>query len=335
MKRLLALLVLLVMVTSCTYAFGEEVEPYIARIDVVGEIADYGDSYYSYGGYDHSRTLNAIESLIYDEDNVSLFVYFNTPGGYLYESEELYQKIMRYKKETSRPVYAYAAAQMCSGGLYAAMAADYIVAGRMSEVGSIGIIYSTQSMSGLYDMLGIEVNNITTGEFKMEGVPTLTDSQRELIDGRMQEYLSYFVEVVALGRSIPEDEVRAFSDGRVFTAKQSLEIGLIDSILTYDEAIDDMDERYATADYPMYTVNGWSSEMDGMGEEDSELNDIFSFLKPAEDQSGDDDANRKGDPDQATPTSDPFEDLDAGSLFNDLFGVLHLNHLTGRMLSIR
>ena len=131
---------------------------YLATLYIEGELLE-GDSY-----YDHLGTLDAIDELIYDEQNAALLLVFNTPGGGLYESDELYHQIMVYKEMTGRPVLAYMKQECCSGGVYAAMAADVIYASRMTITGSVGVYVTTYSEAGLLEKLGITQEYISTGE---------------------------------------------------------------------------------------------------------------------------------------------------------------------------
>lgn len=247
MKRLvsLALAVALCCAAAGALAQGEE---YIAAIYVEDEISEYAY------GYDHLGTLQMINALMEDPDNRGIFLYLNSPGGYLYESDELYEKLMRYKAETGNGIYCYVGAQACSGAFYAAMAADYIAAGKMSEVGNVGVYLETISYDGLYEKLGVEYNVISTGENKLEGIPTLTDEQREIVSSRIEEALDFFVDVIEQGRGLDEQNVRLLTDGRIYTATQAKERGLIDAVMTYDDAQDDMYGRFFGAELPVLYI---------------------------------------------------------------------------------
>lgn len=237
MKRIVSLALMLALLCTGCVAVAQE-HGYVAAIYVEDEISEYAYA------YDHLSTLQMINAIVDDPENCGIFLYLNSPGGYLYESDELYEKLMYYKKETGRKIYCYIGAQACSGAFYAAMAADYIAAGKMSEVGNVGVYLETMSYDGLYEKLGIEHNVISTGENKLEGIPTLTDAQREIVTSRIDEALGFFVDVIMKGRALESDAAWALTDGRVFTATQAKERGLIDAILTYDAAQDDMYGRF-------------------------------------------------------------------------------------------
>lgn len=247
--RILALVVLLLAVCASASAEGnwlesvlggvqadqpkaaQSGEAYIAWLEIDGELAE--DDY----TYDHAGTLDAIDELISDERNAALLIVLNTPGGGIYEADELYHELMCYKQETGRPIYAYMKQECCSGGVLVAMAADVIMASRMTLTGNVGVYLSSYSEAGLYEKLGIEREYITTGENKVSGYPTLTDEQRAIEQALVDESFMFFKEAIAQSRSLSETQMEAFTDGRILSALQAKELGLIDEVLYYDEAV--------------------------------------------------------------------------------------------------
>lgn len=205
----------------------------IDTLYVQGTIAE-GD-----GDYNHSWTINRINELMDDNQNKGIFLYVNSPGGGIYESDELYLKLKEYKEVTKRPVYAYMAQTAASGGLYVCMAADKIYANRMTMTGSIGVIMSMTDTTGLQELLGIKTENIVSGKNKAMGNP-LTDEQREILQIMIDESYDIFVDVVAEGRSLPREKVKELADGRIYSALQAKELKLIDEVGTLEEAMEAM-----------------------------------------------------------------------------------------------
>jgi len=206
----------------------------LALLYIDGEIIE-GGSY-----YDHPGTLTAIEDLMVDPNNAALLVVFNTPGGGLYESDELHHTLSVYKQRTGRPIYAYMKQECCSGGVYAAMAADTIYASKMTITGSVGVYVETYSEAGLLEKLDIEREFITTGQNKVSGYPTLTPDQRAIEQAMVDEGFSFFKTVIREGRGLTDEQMAPFLDGRILTALQAKELGLVDKVLYYDEAIDEI-----------------------------------------------------------------------------------------------
>ena len=215
-------------------------EDFIAVVPIEGTIQASSDAT-GYGGattgYDHDLLMEYIDALIESDCNKGIILRMNTPGGTVYEADELYLKLMEYKEETNRPIWAYMESYCCSGGVYIASAADEQYANRNATTGSIGVIISTYDMSGLYKKLGIEEVNIVSAENKDMGSTgkKMTDEQIAIYQSVVDEAYEQFVGVVAEGRNMSVDEVKKLADGRIYTANQALENGLIDGIKGSDE----------------------------------------------------------------------------------------------------
>ncbi len=243
MKKGIAVLLLCCLMMGAS-ALGEQT-PFVAQISVEDELSEYSLF------YDHIGTLDAIDDLMEEPANCALLLYLNTPGGAMYEIDELYMKLMEYRETTGRPVYAYIAQQAMSGGLYVAMAADRIAASRMSELGSIGVMYSLTSEAGLYEKLGIEEYIVASGKNKAFGWPELTPEQRAFLQANVDEAFDVFVDIICASRGLSREQVLAFSDGRIFSARMAKEFGLIDAVMGYSDAVDDLYARYGLNDEPL------------------------------------------------------------------------------------
>ncbi len=224
--------------------FGEQevdtpLEDYIAVVEVEGAIYSvptvsmWGES----EGYDHPATMDYIDQLMEDEYNKGILLYMNTPGGEVTASDDMYLKLMEYKEVTGRKIYCYYGDQSCSGGYYISMAADEIYANRNCWTGSIGVIIQLTDMQGLYEKLGIKEINITSGANKAMGSAgeEMTEEQKAIFQGLVDEAYEQFVSIVMEGRDLSESRVKELADGRIYTAKQALEVDLIDGICTLDE----------------------------------------------------------------------------------------------------
>lgn len=223
---------------SETLAGGLEFSPpaqdYLAVVSVEGTIQEQtSDSVWSTaGGYLHTSTMEYLDRLMEDENNKGILLYVDSPGGTVYESEELYDKLMEYKTVTNRPIWCYMAHYAASGGYMAALAADEIFANQNTTTGSIGVIMSGYDLSGLYEKLGIQYFSITSGEYKDSS--QMTQEQMDIYQSQVDECYQRFVQKVMDGRDMSEEDVRALADGRTYTAQQAKENGLIDEISTWD-----------------------------------------------------------------------------------------------------
>ena len=187
--------------------------------------------------YNHRATISYIYSLIDDANNTGIFLEINTPGGGVYETDELYLALMNYRAQTGRPIYAFMHSYAYSGGYYAAMAAEHIGVNRNTMTGSIGVIMTHVSYAGMYEEQGIVIDYITSGENKAMGAEgnTLSEEQRAIYQAIVDESFDQFVGIVCEGRGLDEETVRTIADGRIYTASQALELNLIDEITTHDE----------------------------------------------------------------------------------------------------
>ena len=183
--------------------FDPPADDYIGVVNVVGTIQEQTQSTVldTSSGYQHNTTMDYIDNLMDDSDNKGILLYVDSPGGAVYESEELHDKLIEYKETTGRPIWTYMAHYAASGGYMTSVTGDKIYANKNTVTGSIGVIMSGYDMSGLYEE---------------------------------------FVNIVADGRDMSADQVKALADGRTYTAKQAKANGLIDEIATYQDVMNQM-----------------------------------------------------------------------------------------------
>ena len=197
-------------------------------------------------GYVHSQVMEDIDTYMNDKANKAILLYINSPGGVVYDVDELYLRLLDYKESTGRPIYAYFAQYACSGGYYAAMAADEIYANRNTVTGSIGVVMSMYDMTGLFEKIGIREVDIVSGDNKAMGSSglTLTEEQIGIYQSQIDESYEQFTSIVSEGRNMDIEKVKQLSDGRTYTAKQALDNSLIDGICRYDEYVNILKEKY-------------------------------------------------------------------------------------------
>ena len=235
---------------------------YIGTIYIEGTISEDAG-----GTYNHQYLLNAIDAMIADDENKGMILYVDTPGGSVFASDELYFKIKEYQEKTERPVYASMQSMAASGGYYISAPCDKIIANRNCWTGSIGVTLGTMyDISELLDNLGIKTNTITSGANKAMGssVEPMTSEQRAIFQSMVDEAYEQFVGIVAEGRDMKLSKVKKLADGRIYTAKQALDNGLIDQIGTFEEAAADMKKTYelgscAVESFTAPTTSDWTS----------------------------------------------------------------------------
>lgn len=252
-------------------SYEEEVilpsDDFIAQIYVEGTIQSYNqDSFGFANGYQHQWTLDLIDDLIESDNNKGLVIWVDSPGGTIYESDELYLAILKYKEESQRPVYAVMGDMAASGGYYISAPADKITANRNTWTGSIGVTLGTFiDVSGLLENYGVKTTTITSGRNKAMGseFETMTEEQKQIFKGLIEESYLQFVNIIATNRDLSKEQVIDLADGRIYTASQAINLGLVDEIGTLKEAIEDLQETYGLEECIVedfyYVQNSWLS----------------------------------------------------------------------------
>jgi protease IV len=174
-----------------------------------------------------------------DDDIRALIVRINSPGGTITASDIIHQEIRGFRERKKVPVVAAIMDLGASGGYYAALPADTIIAHPTTVTGSIGVLLVTVNAQGLLEKIGVAPVSIKSGPYKDAGSPfrPLTGEERAIFQGVVDEMQSRFVQLVARSRRLPEDRARAAGDGRIYTAEQALALGLVDRIGYLEDAV--------------------------------------------------------------------------------------------------
>jgi protease-4 len=131
------------------------------------------------------------------------------------------------------------------------MTADAIVAHPTTVTGSIGVVLWNVNLSGLMGKLGIADETFTSGRYKDTGSPLreMQEEDREIIQGVVDDLHDRFKEVVAEGRpQLVGSEFDTVCDGRIFSAPQALEAGLIDEIGHFEAAVRLLENKLGIAE---------------------------------------------------------------------------------------
>lgn len=156
----------------------------------------------------------------------------DSPGGGVVPTDQMYESIRQFKEGTGKPVVVSMGQTAASGGYYISTAADRIVANQNTLTGSLGVIFSYLNFEEAAAEYGIEQEVVKSGPFKDIGSPTRepTEEELEILQSYVDEGYDRFVEVIAEGRSLPEEEVRNLADGRVYSGLQAESLGLVDEL---------------------------------------------------------------------------------------------------------
>jgi protease-4 len=184
------------------------------------------------------QTVDEIDDYADDSSVKAIIVRVDSPGGGVVPSQEIYNALVSARKKGKKIVVSMGSLA-ASGGYYVAAAADRIVANPGTLTGSIGVKMEFANLEKLLDKIGVKGMVIKAGEYKDIGSPyrEMTEPEKKLLQNVIDDVHDQFIEAVAKGRNIPEADVRAIADGRVFTGRQALQLKLVDELGDLEDSI--------------------------------------------------------------------------------------------------
>ncbi|HCO93382.1 MAG TPA: signal peptide peptidase SppA [Phycisphaerales bacterium] len=213
----------------------------IAIIDVDGLLANRRKGGWMRSGENPvSLFIEKLDKAAADRSVKAVVLRLNSPGGTVAASDIMYHHLMEFRRQTGKPVIACVLGIGCSGAYYIACGCDGIIAQPTGVVGNIGVIFQTFSVAGTMEKIGVKAVTIKSGELKDMASPLhdLSDEEHDVLEGIIEHLSGQFFEVVRKGRKeIDEQKMAELSDGRVFTAEQALQQGLIDRVGYLDDGI--------------------------------------------------------------------------------------------------
>jgi protease-4 len=206
--------------------------PKIAVIHAAGSIVSgKGGGRSAIGGTVGADTLSkAFRDASEDPEIKAIVFRIDSPGGSAMASDQVWHasRVARQKK----PVLASLGDVAASGGYYMAAGADKIVANAGTLTGSIGVVLLKPDISGLLAKLGIGSETIARGRYAriMDTTKSFDRAELSLIRDQMEGVYTRFLDRVAEGRGMTVEEVDRIGEGRVWTGRQALDHGLVDSL---------------------------------------------------------------------------------------------------------
>jgi protease-4 len=266
----------------------------ILLLDISGLIGVMGDTGFfpTKDGNILSQVYYRLERAAEDPRIKGVILRLDTPGGEVTASDILYNEVKEFRARTGVPVVALMMGLSTSGGYYVASASDHIVAHPSTITGSIGVISIFPNIEELFAKIGVEMTVIKSGQMKDSGSPfrkMSTEEQavfQDIVDG----FHENFVEAVYSGREgkISRDRLSALADGRIYTAPQALEQGLIDSIGYFADALKEVKGLAGVSEakvisysyYPKTKTNIYATRLDNFISMDStEIRQMLQTLK--------------------------------------------------------
>lgn len=169
----------------------------------------------------------------------AVVLYVDSPGGEVTASDTIYMAVKRLRDEAKKPVVVYMGSLAASGGYYVACGGNYLMANETTLTGSIGVIMQTLNYQELFGKVGLSQVTFKSGKFKdmLSGSRTLTEDEREYVQGMVMQTYAKFVGIVARERKQDEQVLRdGVADGRVLSGKDAMENHLIDGLGEVEDA---------------------------------------------------------------------------------------------------
>jgi protease-4 len=179
-----------------------------------------------------------------DRNIKAVLLRINSPGGGVAATDLIAHEIQSFARTTGLPVYAHILDVGASGGYYVASVADRIYAEPTCITGSIGVIMSLPKFKELAEKVGYEQVVIKSGKMKDLGnaLRDMSEEERRVFEEMVLSMYNRFLDVIVAGRPAfdTREQLLPLADGRVFTAEQAREHGLIDEVAHMDRVLQDL-----------------------------------------------------------------------------------------------
>lgn len=262
----------------------------IKVINLNGMITDTDEkSVFSLSDSSISSTIKKLRKAAENSKIKAVLLRINSPGGTVATSQEINQAVTALREK--KPVFATMGDVAASGGYYVACATDKIYANPGTLTGSIGVILNGMNFKGLADKLGVQPQVIKSGLFKDIASPyrPMTDEERKILQGLIDDSYDQFVHAVAAGRKMNVEAVKKIADGRIYSGRQAKANGLVDELGSYQDALKDLQQtckkKYGLTDDLPVEDKSSSSILESLMDNSASSSSIFHGFGRASQQS--------------------------------------------------
>jgi len=186
---------------------------------------------------DPLETVKQLHDFAKNDKVKAVVLRIDSPGGVVGPSQEIWSAVRKLREK--KPVIVSMGSVAASGGYYIAAPATLIYANPGTITGSIGVLMKFSNLEGLMGKVGMKSFTLKTGKFKDVGSParTMSAEERAMLQSVIESTHGQFIKAVAEGRRLPEEQVRAIADGRIFSGEQALQQKLVDRLGTLQDAV--------------------------------------------------------------------------------------------------
>ena len=210
------------------------IEDTVAIIVAKGTILNGNQAAGQIGGESTSKLLRKAR---FDDNVKAVVLRVDSPGGSAFASEQIRQEVLALKT-AGKPVVVSMGSYAASGGYWISASADYIYATPTTLTGSIGIFGMITTFEDSLSSLGIHTDGVATSQWAGISVAKgLTPEIKSVIQRHIERGYHDFISLVAKERDMSLEEVDAIAQGRVWSGRKALELGLIDELGDLDNAV--------------------------------------------------------------------------------------------------
>ena len=216
----------------------------VAVINIEGTIVCGADSketlFNQANGVTSGRIMKQIREAAADDSVKALVLRIDSGGGSATAAEEVGRELARFKEQTKKPIVATMGNTGASAAYWiAACASDKIYANATTLTGSIGVYMPYMNTEELFKKIGITSDKIKSGPYKdiLTNDRPMTPEEKVILQNIVDEIYDQFVYTVSAGRRMETSKVRAIADGRIYTGRQAKNIGLVDELGDYYDAL--------------------------------------------------------------------------------------------------
>jgi protease-4 len=208
------------------------------KIDIIYAQGDIIDGKSDKNEIGSDSYVKLIRKARLDDDVKAIVFRVNSPGGSSLASEEIWREISLAKQK--KPVIVSMGDYAASGGYYISCAADSIFADETTITGSIGVFSILPDMQKFFkDKLGVTFDGVKTAPYADMGSVSrpLTQPEKNFIQASIDTIYNKFKTRVADGRKKDIVYVDSIAQGRVWTGKRGIGVGIVDRTGTLQDAV--------------------------------------------------------------------------------------------------
>lgn len=196
--------------------------------------------------YDSNAHIKQLKKFFKHEDIKAILLKIECSGSASGTGEAIHQEIQLLKQTYKKPIIALVENMAASGGYLVAAACDHIVAPGMATIGSIGVTYSYLfQLKELLEKHTIGYVSIKAGEYKTIGdmFTNMSEKERALLQNILDNTYEQFKQIIMNTRPVDQSDTTIWAEGKIFTGQQAQQIGLIDTLGSFSQAVHILKEK--------------------------------------------------------------------------------------------